>query len=431
MKKNFLLSIICISLVCCRKDNINKLDSLPNQHEVLTFLKDSLSTKDFASLDLDKQIWGKQESVEIKYIKIPFKKGDNLSEFVFLELNEEGKISGTRIVSLSQLVTVNDKPRSIFNGQIVISFLNRNQIVNSTVSNGYIDAFQTNDNLNRSNRSLVVPSKPEVIVSSDGGGFNFSIWLLFNALAGNGNQYGDNEYIKIPTAGGGGGGGPTQMEEPIKIDFEAPVENLAAIDVNQYLKCFESIADAGSSCSVEILADIPVDNNSNKLFDWNTGSPGHTFLQIKKTNGANMIIQNIGFYPKSSWKIALTPAPVNGKFVDNGKHEFNAGFIEYLTPSEFKTVLSQIEYLSRFIKYDIDDYNCTDFALDVFNSVRISNPLEIPKYDLPGGMAPNGTSTPQGIYNKLESMKRSGIEASKINIPGVKGWVSESKGPCN
>ena len=157
----------------------------------------------------------------------------------------------------------------------------------------------------------------------------------------------------------------------------------------------------------------------------------HTFLQIKKTNGANMIIQNIGFYPKSSWKIALTPAPVNGKFVDNGKHEFNAGFIEYLTPSEFKTVLSQIEYLSRFIKYDIDDYNCTDFALDVFNSVRISNPLEIPKYDLPGGMAPNGTSTPQGIYNKLESMKQSGIEASKINIPGVKGWVSESKGPCN
>jgi len=55
----------------------------------------------------------------------------------------------------------------------------------------------------------------------------------------------------------------------------------------------------------------------------------------------------------------------------------------------------------------------------------------IAKYDLPNGVAPYGSSTPQGLYNKLKSMQQTGIEAGNINIPGVKGWVGNSDGPCN
>jgi hypothetical protein len=127
----------------------------------------------------------------------------------------------------------------------------------------------------------------------------------------------------------------------------------------------------------------------------------------------------------------LTTAPIKGKFVDNGEHEFNAGLKMSVTPEELKKTLSRISYLGKFAKYDIDDYNCTDFALDVFNQTRISNAIEIPRYNIPGGMAPYGTNTPQGLYNKLKILKQQGGEGVGINIPGVKGWVSNSTGACN
>jgi hypothetical protein len=121
---------------------------------------------------------------------------------------------------------------------------------------------------------------------------------------------------------------------------------------------------------------------------------------------------------------------VNGKFCDNGGHELNASLKMIVSAENFKSILTEILYLCRFVKYDIDEYNCTDFALDVFNKVR-PNKLVIPLYDIPGGMAAAGTRTPQGLYNQLKHMKQSNHpEASNIIIPGYKGWVADSKGPC-
>ena len=279
---------------------------------------------------------------------------------------------------------------------------------------------------------FLIPS-PQLIMSGEvSQSSNLSAWINIWGI-GAGGAGGQTTYasVQIPQApDSGGGGGTVEPDNTIVIDFEPPAENLDAIDIAKYLKCFETIPDEGATCSIEILTDIPVDNNPNKLFSWENGSPGHTFLQIKKTNGNKTIQQNIGFYPVSGWKTLLTTAPIKGKFVDNGSHEFNAGFIQNISPKQLSTALAHITHLAKFIRYDIDEFNCTDFALEVFNSVRISNEFEIPKYDLPGGMAPFGSSLPQGVYNKLKSMKQSGVESDNINIPGVKGWVSDSHGPC-
>ncbi len=95
-----------------------------------------------------------------------------------------------------------------------------------------------------------------------------------------------------------------------------------------------------------------------------------------------------------------------GKFSDNGGHEFNVSLKMDLTAAQLQTVLTKIRSLVRFVRYDIDEYNCTDFALDVFNELR-TNKLTIPLYDVPGGMTAAGTSTPQGLYNQLKAMKQS------------------------
>jgi hypothetical protein len=79
------------------------------------------------------------------------------------------------------------------------------------------------------------------------------------------------------------------------------------------------------------------------------------------------------------------------------------------------------------MQYDIDNYNCTDWALAVFNKQGYG--LDIPLYDIPGTYPSAGTSMPQGIYNKLQQMKNSGDpHADKIQIGFYKGYVTSSDG---
>ena len=63
--------------------------------------------------------------------------------------------------------------------------------------------------------------------------------------------------------------------------------------------CFENIPDEGAICSIELFADVPVNSDPMVGFNLQTGSPGHTFLQLHKQNGKYGVIQNIGFYPAS------------------------------------------------------------------------------------------------------------------------------------
>lgn len=123
--------------------------------------------------------------------------------------------------------------------------------------------------------------------------------------------------------------------------------------------------------------------------------------------------------------------PVSSKFVDDGGHEFNASLKMNITSAQLHTVITTIKNLANS-SYDIDQYNCTDFALQVFNSVRTTNPLTIPLYVIPGDPASVESKTPQGLYQKLWSMKEAGVdEAANITLPGICGFVGESKGPCD
>jgi hypothetical protein len=126
----------------------------------------------------------------------------------------------------------------------------------------------------------------------------------------------------------------------------------------------------------------------------------------------------------------LTNAPIDGKFVDNGMHEFNASFKMNLSPQNFNSTLTEMLYL-RNMKYDIDNFNCTDWALNVFNKTR-TDKLEIPLIDIPGNVPSSGSRTPQGLYLKLREMKNANHpEAANIDMMFMKGWTAYSDGPCN
>jgi hypothetical protein len=416
------------------------------------YLKGSMRTEDFDSLDFKRVIYNQVDSVGLYYLRVPFKGREVAKEFTLLKLDKTGTIKEGKIIQLDGgLVEAGAgtvKARG-WEGKLSISSLNRQSLLNSAVHKGYIDAFHPVVNA----REAVYGSDelPEVIVVAYvSSGISYSTWVALTSLfydSGSGGGGSDGYYGSLDGGGGGGSysgtgavvesyGGTVDisaygvLDETMLVDVDSYVDH-PAIDVGQYLKCFDGIADAGAACEVGIYSDVPVDNDPNKIFDFSTGSPGHTFIQIKKTSadGTRSVAQNIGFYPKTGFKTALTNAPVDAKFVDDGNHEFNAGYTKSLTPDEFRSILTEILYLKN-IPYDIDNFNCTDWALEIFNKQGYG--LDIPLYDIPGNLPTTGTSMPQGIYNKLADMKKNNdAHADKIQIGFLKAWVANSNGPCN
>jgi hypothetical protein len=444
MRKISFFAILLLFLISCQKDlRVSKSDYvsfLKNQ------MKDSLSQQDFNNIDFS-IIYETKVDNQRSLLRLHFVGTELSKQFLLLETTSKGRVLKGVIVEIDR----NDlevRREFGFNGLIKLRSLNRNSLHLLKIIDGYSSSFGQ-DRLSQ----RVVPAEknvlPPVIVTTyvSTNATSSDVLVNWSSLLGSSSSNmhfpsagyipttaegsGGSNYIPSGTSGSGSSNDETAIVEVKSkfIDFE-PSEHLNGIDVEKFLKCFTNVPDNGATCSIEILTDLPVDTEPNTFFNWQTGSPGHTFLQISKTNGTQSVVQNIGFYPTSSWKSVLTTAPIKGKFVDNGEHEFNAGLKMSVTPDELKKTLSRISHLGKFAKYDIDDYNCTDFALDVFNQTRISNALEIPRYNIPGGMAPYGTNTPQGLYNKLKILKQGG-EGVGINIPGVKGWVSNSTGACN
>ena len=462
MKHLFFISALLVIMVSCKKEMSQNSDSFLSLQSIKRQLKDSLSAADFQQLNFDNAVSTSIPKSVLIFLRVPFLNKNIQTDFILLKIKNDNSFSAGKIFNITKnTLNTQHKTATVFNGNIQILSLKRNLLTTSTITNGYVDAFRIKQSDPLSKAEIAeVPLMPEVVIMcnmpSTGGDQYFSNYYnlesFFNGgVSGNGGDIGDNGSTSNATQGNGsyysnsnpnnsgpgaphpGGSGYTVPadDDPVLIDFETG-ENLAAINLDQYIKCFSSIPDAGAVCSIKILTDIPVDNDPTQFFDWKNNSPGHTFLQISKKNGAQSLQQNIGFYPTTDWKIVLTSAPVDGKFVDNAEHEFNASLLMSLTPEQLQGVFVHMQYLERFIKYDIDDYNCTDFALEIFNYKRGGNQLTIPMYDIPGGTAPNGTATPQGLYQQLKIMKEAGgSESDNITFPGVKGFAGDSHGPCN
>ena len=457
MKYSFLISCLFIILFSCKKEGNNAAES-PNNliGKIKVQLKDSISVTDFRQLDFDHAVETHIPKVGQIFLRIPFINKSLASDFLLLKIENNGIFSSGKFFNINKNIQKSyKKSNTKFNGNIKIYSLKRNLLTSSFITNGFVDAFYLKqNNTNFKEDVVVIPLMPEVVVvcspPGGGGGTSWNYYdyydlpnLLYGGGDGGGQEFGSSYggYYSnsLPSQSGSGNPPPNTSQpnnpttdDPILIYFEL-VESLEAININDYLQCFSSIPDNGALCSVKILTDIPVDNDPNKFFDWSVASPGHTFLQLTKSNGSQSVQQNIGFYPVKGWKTMLSPAPEEAKFVDNQDHEFNASLLMNLTPKKFESTLTHIKYLSAFIKYDLANYNCTDFALEVFNYQRGGgNKLAIPMYDIPGGNAPMGTATPQGLYQKLQEMQsNNSAEAPNITIPGVKAYAGSSDGPCN
>ena len=446
MKSISICLLLMIGLIGCRKD----LQDNPNGYlpAVQSFLKDSMAVNDYAALDFSRAVRTGNGEEDLYLLRIPFKGTTLARRFVLLQTSGSGVLISGRMVDLYREEPDAARP---FNGHITIHTLGGSPLLEDRIDRGYIQwprrhSFLMGVQSLQPDPYQMLPVVIVVASRTSENTFTYSDWISLYSFFNDGSYAGGGYYSPMNDAmvyGGGGSGdgsssfsgdsgndGHVYMDPTVWVDFEGQ-DQLPAIDVEKYLKCFSAIPDEGALCTIEIFADIPVDSDPNKIVNIYSGSPGHTFIQLKKSNGSKSAIQNIGFYPKLGWKPAITNAPIDGKLVDNGEHEFNASFKMSLAPQNFNSVLSEIIYLANFIRYDIDNYNCTDFALDVFNKTRRER-LDIPQIHIPGNYPATGTRTPQGLYSLLRQMKNGGHpESDNITINIQKGWVAKSTGPCN
>ncbi|MGN6402708.1 MAG: hypothetical protein ACTHMD_19780, partial [Flavisolibacter sp.] len=125
----------------------------------------------------------------------------------------------------------------------------------------------------------------------------------------------------------------------------------------------------------------------------------------------------------------------------NGSQEINASIEMTISESQFNTIKQNaINWSKR--NYALGDYNCTNYAMDIFNSVR-GIPISVDPYKviLPGDTNPWAPSdpititiekSPQKLFAKLQEMKTTSAESSRIAIQQDHNYRSPiSKGECN
>ena len=133
---------------------------------------------------------------------------------------------------------------------------------------------------------------------------------------------------------------------------------------------------------------------------------------------------------------------VNSSIINDGvagsEHEYNASIsMPNLSSSDFKTILATAKNIATN-PYDLNDNNCANFALNVFNSIRASTNavnsvvMESDIYvPVASYFAIYFSQSPAGLYQTLVRMKNTNTpDAPNIEI-GVNRYASTSKGECN
>ncbi len=396
--------------------------------KIKQYLKDSLSAQDFAAIDFNK-MYSSSDSVSGNYfIRLGFYKKNISQDFILLKTTNAGAIMKAKIINMQWNSSMDSLANNV---RVKVSSLTREKTI--YLKNGNRKNYISNQSAIASSGDISSMMEeegpageqtlPDVVVV---GYTDYepvpTYWYFYDGMLGlNSGGIGTSyTYGASGPAGGGSGSIPT-----MQLDYEF-AENAKPIDVKKYLDCFGAVQEADATYTITIATDIPVDGDPSRFFNWSNATPGHTYIELYKNSNAGLIQQNIGFYPNTGWK-SINDYFVPSKMVDNANHEYNARYTISVSNTQFQAALNAVQTYSNY-NYNIATFNCTDFALEIFNAA--GGDLYIPKYQIPG--YPNGTigsNTPQGLYTELNQMASEGV--SGVEMPGVKGYGGTSHGPCN
>lgn len=150
-------------------------------------------------------------------------------------------------------------------------------------------------------------------------------------------------YVKSP--GGGGGGNGSSGSTTININIEG-----AKIDPKEETKCF----DKSKSAVLTIYVQQPNENTRDKM---GTNSVGHTFVGIQQGG----IQRVLGFYPDSPNASLISSQ--KSELHDNSNTQYHVSISIEIDAGKLLNVISYINSYPKM--YNLNNYNCSDFAIGV------------------------------------------------------------------
>ena len=410
---------------------------------VQQWLKVHMGVADYNSIDFTQTHISKDSTTW--YLRFGLKNKPLATDFLLLQTDTLVQPLDGRMVHID--TKINDGYK--IDGRLALQSLDGKIKMESGISDGYVEQwhpaiFATNAKA----ESLVDPSGqlPEVIVYGykpyPNAGYAFDTYLsllsMFSGGKGSTTYPGATLYSQINGSSYGGGAasgssGPPSSGSGGNNDYYVNIENTPnkpGLDLEAWLKCFTDISDAGASCTITICADLPVDDDPTANVNLYNGATGHCYMELKKTNGAQSVTQVIGFTAQDPFAaIVHGDEFVPGKLVDNAGHKYDASITMNTSAEAFNRALEQMKSMSKNLAYSITRFDCLDFALDVFNSIRPNNPLILPKMYNTGNTW-DVISTGERMYDFLSNMKDYGdAEAPNILIGGPL-YIGTSHGPC-
>ena len=175
----------------------------------------------------------------------------------------------------------------------------------------------------------------------------------------------------------------------------------ASVRLARAFECFSPV-DETASYSVSICADIPNDKDPDRIYY--KKQPGHVFLILQKTDSLaaiKSVSQVFGFYPRRP-VTSIMFKTVRCDILDNSRRSYNAGLTRYVTATEFRIVLQKATELAKK-KYNLNRYNCYDYAVEVFNALPGQPKLPLSHVKFPFIFGKGGS--PCALYRDLEKLK--------------------------
>jgi hypothetical protein len=439
LKLTTLLALITLVFTQCKKETIT---AAPDERQVFTekakqFLKNQMPGADFNLLDWGKAVVYEKEG-KYTHIKVPLKGAQSGNDkAVYLHYTND--------TFTGNYFSIDKAPNT--SGTITtLSLDNIRKCLAVLTPAGKLDNYKIYE------YGKLIFDSQNTILRSGPAYYNYVERIhvqgqtyIWASMLGTGQQgwidpaqsnYTNLDYLSADPSVSNPTGGISEILE-MEIDDSG---SKPGVDIKKLFKCFDNVPELPApTYSITLCADVPFNSRPDVAYTLN-GNPGHTFLIITKTSGNISVTQAFGFYPLDGKNSITTLAPVTSKIVDDKEHEINASItIPNLDPFYFRQIRANAEDLLSQKPYDILNYNCSNFALDLFNLARSpGNKVEVapflavvfsgtPQITLPVD------KSPQELFKTLKTMKGSNTsDAANIRIEQNHNYEAPvTNGECN
>lgn len=179
--------------------------------------------------------------------------------------------------------------------------------------------------------------------------------------------YGSNggAYVAPPPSGGGGYSASPPPSTSSMMDVEVNYPKQPITDPRRHLECF----DRSLPARLTVYVDQPLPGTTDPVSI--LGGIGHTFICLEQGSGGQIVRRSIGFYPETPVNpIRKRSSP--SILGNDGGRDYSVKWVTEIAADQLVQMIDAI--VQYWGTYDIEQYNCANFVVDMAEAGGIRLP---------------------------------------------------------